>query len=270
MSDDDSDIPKDGNFTADYYDTSYFVVVNGKKFKMTDGSEGGWSYSNPTGEWLGCGPIVGAWKDLFKLDKDSKVLDVGCGRGTFIGYLCELQINAIGFDFSDFAVNNPYSRCNKERIIKMDATLPWIYGDKSFDLVIVLDLMEHLYLEDIDKVIDEMYRVARKWVFLQIATVPGGGSGSGIHDIGYMLKRGEKVPIELEGMTVAGHVTVQTKEFWIDRLMNKVGKGEKDGIIEKRKGWKLRDDLVGEFVKKVPADVIDNWIKNTMIILEKV
>jgi hypothetical protein len=102
-----------------------------------------------------------------------------------------------------------------------------------------------------------MYRVAKKWVFLQIATCGSGGLQG--NETGYTLKKGEKVPIELEGMAVAGHVTMESKQFWIDALT----KGREDK-------WKVRDDMVLKFIGKVPNDVISNWLKNTIIILEKV
>lgn len=264
-----SDIPKDGNFNEQYYDAAYFAIVNGKKFKKADGSEGGWGYSNPSGEWHGIPPIVGVWKEIFNLNGTSnKMLDVGCGRGQFTAYARRAGIDAYGFDYSSWAVGNKYIGCDTTWITCHDATEKWLYEDKSFDLIIVLDVMEHLYNDgDIDKVIDELYRVAGKWVFLQIATVPGGGSGSGIHDGCYVLRKGEIVPIELEGMAVAGHVTVQTKDFWVNKLLKAK---DKDGLEYDRKKWILRDDMMLEFVKRTPPDVIANWIKNTMIVLEKI
>lgn len=254
-----SDIPTE--FTANYYNVSYFVTVNGKRFRQADGKESGWGYSNLTGEWHGCGPICNTWKDIFGLSGDSRTLDAGCGRGTFVTYMRDIGIKAEGFDFSGWAVQNPYVRCNRDWLRNYDATLVWPYSDNSFDLVTVLDMFEHLYELDINFVINEMFRVGKKWIFLQIATV-GGGSGSGIHDNGYILRRGEKVPIELEGCAVAGHVTVQPKGFWVDKL---------EGVAELRgEKWIFRDDLVAKFIKDVPADVISNWVKNTLIILEKV
>lgn len=248
-------------FTAGYYNIDYFITLNGKKFKREDGKEYGWSYSNTTGEWHGCKSITEVWKDVFGLTGSSKSLDIGCGRGTFIAYLVDLGINAQGFDFSEFSVNNLYSRCPKERVRRHDATLAWPYGDSVFDLVTALDIFEHLYLEDIDKVIDEMLRVTKKWVFLQIAGI-NGGSGAMIHDKCYILKRGEKISVRLEGMAVAGHVTVQTKEWWIDRLTK--------GIEKSGNKWKFRDDLISIFINKTPADVVSNWVKNIIIILERV
>ncbi len=245
-----SNIPE--KFTADYYDKDYFVTSNGKKFKRADGTTGAWSYANPQGEWHGCRPIVEVWKYMFH-PKNS--LDVGCGRGTFIAYERDIGIEAEGFDFSGWSIENHYSRCDKKWIKNYDATKPWPYPDKSFDLVTILDLMEHIYIDDIDFVISEMYRVAKKYIFLQIATI-GGGSGSGIHEKGYILKKGEQVPVELQGCAVAGHVTVSTEGFWIQRL--------------KRDGWIVRKNLVEQFCKIVPRDVISNWVLNTILILEKV
>jgi SAM-dependent methyltransferase len=250
-------------FDSSYYDEKYFSDPKGKQFRRSDGSKANWGYQNPTGEWLGCKPITQAWKDIFGLGKcntDSglcKVLDVGCGRGQFVTYLRDIDVEAWGFDYSSWAIHNPYPRCQKGWIITHDATQTWPYGDKSFDLVVALDIFEHLYLDDIDFVIGEMFRSVKKWIFLQIATCGSGGlQGDGT---GYTLKKGEKVPIELEGMAVAGHVTIQARQFWIDKLM----KGRKDR-------WRIRDDMVSKFVSKVPNDVISNWLKNTMIILEKV
>lgn len=239
-------------FDKEYYDANYFAVTEGKKFKRPDGSSGAWSYANPDGEWLGCEPIVKAWKEIFNC---RNMLDVGCGRGTFCAYARAIGIEAYGFDFSEWAVTHLYPRCDASWVSCKDATQDWKYLKESFDLITVLDLMEHLYTDDIDKVVDQLYKTTRKYVFLQIATV-GGGSGSGIHASGYVLKKGENVPIELAAMAVAGHVTVQDRDFWIRKL--------------KRDGWIFRDDLVLEFIKKVPVEVITNWVKNTMIVLEKI
>lgn len=247
-------------FDAMYYDEKYFADIQGKSFNRPDGSIDHWGYKNPNGEWHGCDPIVKAWKKIFNLNSNSKVLDVGCGRGTFVGYLRKVGIETFGFDFSQWAIDHPYTGCKKDWIRVHDATKQFPYGGCPFDLVIVLDLMEHLYVDDIDKVIDEIYRVCKKWVFLQIATCGSGGlQGDGS---GYILKKGEKVPIELECMVVAGHVTVQPRQFWVNELL-------KDSSGKER-GWKLRDDMILSFVGKVPVDVISNWLKNTIIILEKI
>jgi SAM-dependent methyltransferase len=242
-------------FTSDYYDIDYYASEKGKQYRRQDGSTESWGYKNPSGHWEGCGPIIGAWKSIFN---PMNLLDVGCGRGQFVAAARRAGIDAYGFDYSRWAIGNKYINCDASWIGCHDATVKWLYGDRSFDLVIVLDLMEHLYNDgDIDKVIDELYRVGRRWIFLQIA----GCGEEGFK--GYILKRGEKIPVELGGMVVAGHVTVQSRQFWIDKLL-RYGNGNE------RKGWKLRDDMVVEFTKRIDPAIIDNWIKNIIIVLERI
>ncbi len=242
-------------FDEKYYNEDYFKTPDGKKFHKVDGSIGAWSYANPTGDWHGCESISKAWKSVFNLDDKSMVLDVGCGRGTFISYLRDIGIQTYGFDFSKWAVENCHPRCHKDWIMVHDVTNEFPYSGSPFNFVICLDLMEHLYLDDIDKAINEIIRVSNKWIFLQIATCGSGGlQGNGN---GYIIKRGETIPIEYEGCAVAGHVTIQPKQFWINKFING------------RKNLLIRDDKVSEFINKVPANVIDNWIKNTILVFEK-
>ena len=245
-----SDIPK--QFTQDYYDDKYFAVPKGKKFKRANGSVDAWSYANPEGEFLGAKDIAKAWKEVFN---PKTMLDVGCGRGTFVAYARDVDIEAVGFDYSKWAVENQYPRCKREWLKVHDATKPWPYEDKSFDLLTILDFCEHIYVEDLAFVIAEMFRVAKKWIFLQIATV-GGGSGSGVHEDGYLLKKGEPIPIEREGNVVAGHVTVQLSSFWYE--------------LFDREDWLLRRDMVNWFFSLVDPAIVKNWVLNTVIVLERI
>jgi len=246
-----SDIPK--VFTAEYYNSEYFSgMKGGKAFCRPNGSIQKWSYFNERGEFLGAKDIAKAWKEVFN---PKTMLDVGCGRGTFIAYARDFGIEAVGFDYSKWAVENRYPRCKREWLKVHDATKPWPYEDKSFDLLTILDFYEHIYVDDLDFVISEMYRVAKKWIFLEIATV-GGGSGSGIHEDGYILKKGEPIPIEREGNAVAGHVLVQDKAFWFDRL-------DRDDVL-------FRRDMAEWFYSLVPEEVTVNWRKNLVVIVEKI
>lgn len=228
-------------FGPDYYNEEYFVGKKGGLSYLTpNGKIKQWSYYNPQGEWLGCKPIVEAWK---KLLNPKNMLDVGAGRGTFIAYARDVGIEAEGFDFSFWAVNEGrYPRCKPEWLKVYDATkTPWPYPDNSFDLVTVLDFCEHIYEEDIDKVIREIQRVSRKWIFYNI--------GSTMHedDEYFVLKKGETPPIQWQSTAVAGHVNVRPCiGYWKKKLINKE--------------WILRDDLVEKFRQLVPKKVLQNWI----------
>jgi len=246
-----SDVPK--TFTAEYYDQKYFADLTGKTFRKSDGSIDHWGYFNKNGELLACQPIVEAWKKMFT---PKTMLDVGAGRGVFVAYARDVGVEAEGFDFSEYAVNEGrYFRCKKEWLQVHDATKPWPYIDNSFDFVIGLDILEHIYLNDLPFVLSELRRVAKKWVFLQIA-VAGSGGLQGRTDEGYILKKGELVPIQLESCAVAGHVLVQPASFWYEWL--------------NREDWIPRRDMVNWFVSLVRPDDIKNWLLNMMIVLEKI
>ena len=235
-------------FKSDWYDEDYFAGTRGgKAYRTSVGFEKKWSYFNPTGEWSGCLPIVRAWKEMFQ---PKNILDIGCGRGQFVTYARDLGIEAYGFDFSAWAIRNRYSRCRREWLKTHDATRPWPYPDGKFDLVVALDFFEHIYTDSIDFVVDEMFRVAKKWIFLQIATVDG------IAQTGYTLRRGESIPLALEGNAVAGHVTVRTPAFWAEKF--------------DRNGWEPRRDMVNWFCSLVDPRIITNWLKNSILVYGRV
>lgn len=250
----DVDSPMPTTFTSEYYDENYFVTPKGKKFRTSPQHLNGWSYANPEGEYLGCKDIVKAWKTIFN---PINMLDVGCGRGTFLTYARDIGINAVGFDYSEYAVKYPYTRCKPEWLKQHDATDPWSYADNSFDFVTILDFFEHVYYDDLPKVIHEMYRVANKWIFIQTA-VSGNGRGShgGEDKEGYILKKGEQLPIEREKYSVAGHVTLMNEAAW-------------ETILDDAR-WMRRRDMEIWFKTLVPQGAISNWLKNSILILEKV
>lgn len=241
-----SDIPK--TFDGKYYDRKYFADPEGKAFCRPDKSVEHWGYRSPDGEWAGARPIARAWKEVFE---PHNLLDVGAGRGTFLTYARDAGIEAEGFDFSEWAVSDEgrYSRCKSEWLRLHDATEPWPYDNDSFDLVTALDFFEHIYSDDISFVISEMYRVASRYIFLQIATVDG------VREVGYTLRKGDPIPIGLEGCAVAAHVTVQPETFWCERLNHE--------------DWMLRRDMVNWFCSLVDPNVIANWLLSSIIVLEK-
>ena len=116
-------------------------------------------------------------------------------------------------------------------------------------MVAALDLLEHIYIDDLEFLLSEFFRVSSKWLFLQIATVDG------IREIGYTLKKGEPIPFDTDARTWAGHVNVQTEEYWYNLL--------------ERDDWLPRRDLVQYFYSEVKSGIVTNWLQNTLIILEK-
>ncbi len=82
------------------------VVANKFGFEYFDGSRdqgyGGYKYD---GRWKKISKIA---RDRYKLNKNSKVLDVGCAKGFFVKDLGDLlkSKNVFGIDISEYALKN--------------------------------------------------------------------------------------------------------------------------------------------------------------------
>jgi 2-polyprenyl-3-methyl-5-hydroxy-6-metoxy-1,4-benzoquinol methylase len=75
--------------------------------------------------------------------RDKKVLDLGCGMGEFSRILHEMGAEVICVDLSDESVS--YVKSLGFEVVKADLNDPLPYGDRSFDLVVLLDVLEHIF-----------------------------------------------------------------------------------------------------------------------------
>jgi len=96
---------------------------------------------------------------ILKLIKEKKVLDIGCGDGLFLTALKEKGVEAVGVDISDVAVK----KCREKglNVVLLDAndsSMP--FSDKSFELVVLSDVLEHLY--NPDDILIEAKRLSKK------------------------------------------------------------------------------------------------------------
>lgn len=232
-------------FGPEYYDEAYFSGKHGgKKYVTQEGEVKEWSYYNPDGEWLGAQCIMEAVKELFN---PGSMLSVGEGRGTFCAYAKDAGIDCLGIDFSRWAVENPYPRA--KGLVQLGDVRDLKFTDSSFDLLFCSDIMEHIYSDDLPKAISEIQRVAKKWIFYNI-----GASMMGDEKGDLVVAKNSLPPKDRLTTTVAGHVTVKPESWWREKLFND--------------RWRLRDDLVAEFRRIVPAECLLNW--KCVIIAEKV
>lgn len=225
------------NITSDYYDKGYFT--SDTKQYEEKGKLKSWGYLNPTGDWEPAKDIAKVWKEMFN---PSYVVDCAAGRGAFTKALKDEGVNAIAFDFSEFAVNHPC--CNKEDIFKADILDIPLEGNIS-DLTLVLDICEHLYYGEIDTALSEIIRITKPsgYIFFNI----GGIIGEEV-----FLKRGEPIPEGFEGVCAAGHVSYAPLSWWRDKF----------------KSCKLiiREDLTEQFQSCLPKEYLTAW---NIIITEK-
>ena len=78
----------------------------------------------------------------FNLKSNSKILELGCGRGEFLNEFSKLGMNSFGVDVSDYAIN----LCKNAEIKVLDITKnPLPYDDNSFDIVFSKSFIEHFY-----------------------------------------------------------------------------------------------------------------------------
>ncbi len=126
------------------------------------------------------------------IDPEMNVLELACGTGQITTRLCDTVKNYIASDYSqkmldELVDDNP--DCDAQ-FRQLDAhQLP--YDDESFDMVIVANAL-HI-MDDVDKVLDEIYRVLKKGGLLMAPTF--------VYDDGY-----SKVRIRL--MELMGFQTV--------------------------------------------------------------
>lgn len=96
---------------------------------------------------------------------DERVLDLGCGWGTFEWTLGPRVAEVVGVDFSAKSVE----LCERQRTSGDFRNVRFVHADagatgmapESFDLVIAADLFEHLYPDDSERVACEAHRVLK-------------------------------------------------------------------------------------------------------------
>jgi ubiquinone/menaquinone biosynthesis C-methylase UbiE len=93
----------------------------------------------------------------FKFNGNTKLLDVGCGRGTLAHYL-DAEVCLYGIDISEKAISEARKVYKQADVVELNIEkLP--YEDDFFDLAITLDVLEHVF--DPLFFIREVYRVIK-------------------------------------------------------------------------------------------------------------
>lgn len=104
------------------------------------------------------------------LTSKGTVLDVGCGDGLLLEMYAEKDVVAEGVDISNVAVET--SRKKGFEAKQGDFTHePLPFGENSFDTVVALDILEHVY--NPEKLLSQMHRVTKSAV---VISVPNFGS----------------------------------------------------------------------------------------------
>jgi len=228
-----------------WYDYSYFVTAS-KPFREQTGELNTFGY-------LGSNLIF--FQSLVNYLQTHGVkyvscLDVGAGIGDMIVANRNIGVNCEGVEYSPFIftpLDQLKSQLKLEDYMVIANARPYMhqcdatklpFPDKTFDIVTLIDVCEHIYEEDIPLVINEVKRSAKKWILTKTCTARGA-----YEEI--FLKRGEKVPLEFEWLGVAGHVSSQTPDWWNSRWVDHEWRMEAEWAERFKLEMHLPDDWRG-------------------------
>ena len=125
---------------------------------------GGYKYME--GRWK---PVAEALIETYRLNNESKVLDVGCGKG-FLLYEIKLLLPGIeltGFDISIHGLSDAKEDI-RDNLFRYRAQDRYPYGDNHFDLVISLGCIHNLRIFELETAVKEIERVGKsKYVMVE-------------------------------------------------------------------------------------------------------
>jgi ubiquinone/menaquinone biosynthesis C-methylase UbiE len=103
--------------------------------------------------------------EIHRPGPEDRVVDLGCGWGTFGFALAERVGDVVGVDFSERSIEICRGRLEQDPVANLhflcaDAGKTGLEGG-SADVVIAADLFEHLYPEDSARVAEEAFRLLR-------------------------------------------------------------------------------------------------------------
>jgi 2-polyprenyl-3-methyl-5-hydroxy-6-metoxy-1,4-benzoquinol methylase len=93
-----------------------------------------------------------------------RVLDVGCGPGFLMLFLQELGIDVEGVDFAESSVVLAPAEIRDR--ISVGPTAPLRAADRSYDLVVCREVLEHLTVLQVRRTVAEMCRVSSRFVYV--------------------------------------------------------------------------------------------------------
>lgn len=108
------------------------------------------------------GQHYGAFVRFARKHAGRVILDLGCGFGAYARALQESGLSCFGCD-----INLQYLQKASRSgvaVTNVDSVLP--FRDKSFDTVLIFEVLEHV--AEVDKVLCEAFRVARKNVLITV------------------------------------------------------------------------------------------------------
>ena len=137
----------------------------GKEFFDGDRRRGYGGYSYHPRFWE---PVVPTFKEYYKLNEGSTVLDVGCGKGFMLHDFARLipGIKGKGVDISEYAIASAIDDMKPHVQVADARRLP--FPDKFFDLVVSITTVHNLERAGVIQALREIERVSRGSSFITV------------------------------------------------------------------------------------------------------
>jgi ubiquinone/menaquinone biosynthesis C-methylase UbiE len=116
-------------------------------------------YSNAYFEDLSDAPFIDSV--LQKISQNARILDIGCGPGTYTEYIHKKGFSVEGIDISDEMITIARSKIPDASFKKMDMR-KLDYSDHSFDLLLLSFSLIHIPTKEINTTLKELSRVLKK------------------------------------------------------------------------------------------------------------
>jgi len=116
-------------------------------------------------DWFGCTRLECNEKFIGKLDRNSKILEVGCNLGNQLILLQKMGFkNLYGIELNEYTVSQALKRA-KNINIKQGSIFEIPYKDQEFDMVFTSGVLIHIAPKNIEKAISEVNRCSKKYIW---------------------------------------------------------------------------------------------------------
>ena len=165
-------------------------------------------------------------RDYFAAER---VLEIGCARGWQVLALERAGVEARGIDISEYAVET--APAELAGLLKVCGCQRVPFPDEHFDMVLLMETLEHVPPHDLDRSIAEARRVCSRWIW---ASMPSMGAnpygldglqdGPGIQErYHYLYQAGiidlapfKHIARDVHGVPHHGHLVIASFDWWTE------------------------------------------------------
>lgn len=203
---------KSGDYPAEYYEGGVGSEYQGY------GDDPGW------------GPIADIALKYSKVKDGATLIDLGCAKGFFVRAARKIGFEAYGIDISEYAIS--VAPPDVASWVRVGNVVDVPFGDEFFDVVHTGEFLEHMYPDELDRVMSEVLRVLK----------PG---GLFINRIGIIPPDDHPFRDVANHDNHHTHFTIRTREEWIEHFTSlgmvhvQEAEGELD-LLFRRRDWVMR------------------------------